>query len=179
MGWTWQMLRHRVVAQRTVLVVVLLVATCCTALLGTFTLLLTSSEDRALSVALSRAPESATEVEVRMKLDEDDPGPGLAGGTAFLDDLLGEIPSARTAWLASPWMRVDTGDGMLDPITYLAESPLLPSQARLVDGTWPGTALDDAGRLQGVISIGDLNAHQSHTQEQTIHLLHEYIYGYV
>ena len=29
----------------------------------------------------------------------------------------------------------------------------------------------------GLISIGDLNAHQSTAQEQTIHLMHEYLYG--
>jgi CBS domain-containing protein len=38
--------------------------------------------------------------------------------------------------------------------------------------------LDDQGNLRGMISIGDLNAHEAHSQERTIHLLHEYIYGY-
>lgn len=37
----------------------------------------------------------------------------------------------------------------------------------------------DQGRLVGLISIGDLNAYQNSSQEQTIHLLREYIYGYV
>lgn len=37
--------------------------------------------------------------------------------------------------------------------------------------------LDDADRLLGVVSIGDLNAHMSRDQEVTIHILHEYIYG--
>jgi CBS domain-containing protein len=38
----------------------------------------------------------------------------------------------------------------------------------------------DGGRhLLGLISIGDLNAHQAHAQEQTIYLLNEYIYGRV
>jgi CBS domain-containing protein len=36
----------------------------------------------------------------------------------------------------------------------------------------------DAGeRLLAMISIGDLNAYETTAQEQTIHLLHEYIYG--
>jgi len=39
--------------------------------------------------------------------------------------------------------------------------------------------VSESGELQGLISIGDLNAAQSHDQEQTIHLLHEYIHGYV
>ena len=37
--------------------------------------------------------------------------------------------------------------------------------------------VDDSDQLLGLISIGDLNAHESHTKEQTIHLLHQYIYG--
>lgn len=35
----------------------------------------------------------------------------------------------------------------------------------------------DDGRLLGLISIGDLNAHEMSSKEQTIHLLHEYLYG--
>jgi CBS domain-containing protein len=37
--------------------------------------------------------------------------------------------------------------------------------------------VDAEEHLLALISIGDLNAYQSTTQEQTIHLLHEYIYG--
>jgi CBS domain-containing protein len=37
--------------------------------------------------------------------------------------------------------------------------------------------LDDAEQLCGMISIGDLNAHEAHSKDMTIHLLHEYIYG--
>jgi CBS domain-containing protein len=39
--------------------------------------------------------------------------------------------------------------------------------------------LDDADKLCGLISIGDLNAHETNTKEMTIHLLQEYIYGHV
>jgi CBS domain-containing protein len=37
--------------------------------------------------------------------------------------------------------------------------------------------LDDARCLCGLISIGDLNAHEAHDHELTIHVLQEYIYG--
>ncbi|MCI0639588.1 MAG: CBS domain-containing protein [Gemmataceae bacterium] len=37
--------------------------------------------------------------------------------------------------------------------------------------------VDEQGQLHGMISIGDLNAYETTTQERTIHLLHEYIYG--
>ena len=39
--------------------------------------------------------------------------------------------------------------------------------------------VDDEGRLLGLISIGDLNAYEAACQEQTIHFLHEYLYGRV
>jgi CBS-domain-containing membrane protein len=38
---------------------------------------------------------------------------------------------------------------------------------------------DGDGQLIGLVSIGDLNAHQATSQEQTIYLLHEYLYGRV
>jgi CBS domain-containing protein len=38
--------------------------------------------------------------------------------------------------------------------------------------------VNDSGQLCGLISIGDLNAHESSTHEMTIHLLREYISGH-
>jgi CBS domain-containing protein len=35
----------------------------------------------------------------------------------------------------------------------------------------------ERGKLLGMISIGDLNAHHASHQEQTIHFLNDYIYG--
>ena len=37
--------------------------------------------------------------------------------------------------------------------------------------------VNDAEQVQGLVSIGDLNAYENHSQEQTIHFLHQYIYG--
>jgi CBS domain-containing protein len=39
--------------------------------------------------------------------------------------------------------------------------------------------LDDATQLCGMISIGDLNAHEANDHELTIHVLQEYIHGRV
>jgi CBS domain-containing protein len=39
--------------------------------------------------------------------------------------------------------------------------------------------VDEAGLLCGLISIGDLNAHEAHDHEFTIHILQEYIHGRV
>ena len=37
--------------------------------------------------------------------------------------------------------------------------------------------VDQQGKLHGVISIGDINGWQLNGQKQTIHYLHEYLYG--
>ena len=37
--------------------------------------------------------------------------------------------------------------------------------------------VDEKDRLVGIVSIGDLNAFNANTQEQTLHVLQEYIYG--
>jgi CBS domain-containing protein len=37
--------------------------------------------------------------------------------------------------------------------------------------------VDDNGQLHGLISIGDLNAYEAYSQEQTIHVMTEYIHG--
>jgi CBS domain-containing protein len=39
--------------------------------------------------------------------------------------------------------------------------------------------VDDERRLMGLVSIGDLNAYEATSQEHTIHMLHEYLYGRV
>jgi CBS domain-containing protein len=39
--------------------------------------------------------------------------------------------------------------------------------------------VDEEHRLQGLISIGDLNAYETSDHEQTIYLLQEYVYGRV
>ena len=36
---------------------------------------------------------------------------------------------------------------------------------------------DEAGRLMGLVSIGDVNAYHVHAHEATIHALQEYVYG--
>ncbi len=38
--------------------------------------------------------------------------------------------------------------------------------------------IDGDNRIAGIISIGDLNAHEANAQELTIHHLREYIYSY-
>jgi CBS domain-containing protein len=37
--------------------------------------------------------------------------------------------------------------------------------------------VDESGNIAGIVSIGDLNAYISDSQESTIHSLHEYLHG--
>ena len=39
--------------------------------------------------------------------------------------------------------------------------------------------VDEEGCVLGLVSIGDLNAHDNHSHEQTIHFLEQYIHGQV
>ena len=39
--------------------------------------------------------------------------------------------------------------------------------------------MDEQGQLVGIVTIGDLNAYQLHSQELTISMLHDYLYGRV
>ena len=67
MGWSLRVLRHRAAAQRTLLATVVAVALIGASLLGTFALLLFTSEHRALDTALTRAPATATTVARRVR----------------------------------------------------------------------------------------------------------------
>ena len=97
MGWSLRVLRHRAAAQRTLLATVVAVALVGASLLGTFALLLFTSEHRALDTALDRAPATATDIDVVLpRRDKSDPADAIAAGKAFLDDLLGDVPATRT-----------------------------------------------------------------------------------
>ncbi|MDQ0371913.1 FtsX-like permease family protein [Cellulomonas humilata] len=152
MGWSLRVLRHRAAAQRTLLATVVAVALIGASLLGTFALLLFTSENRALDTALNRAPITATDVDALLTLDNDDPEVAVASGQAFLDDLLGEVPSTRTLWLTSPMYRLlSQGQTVNAPLAYLAVNPEIPQNATLVAGAWPTTGTDGQGRVQVVV----------------------------
>ena len=126
MGWSLRVLRHRAAAQRTLLATVVAVALVGASLLGTFALLLFTSEHRALDAALDRAPAVATDIDVDLRLDRGTPEPATAAGQAFLDDLLGDVPSTRTEWLTSPMYRLTGEEGQILPLAYLADYPEMP-----------------------------------------------------
>ena len=148
MGWSLRVLRHRAAAQRTLLATVVAVALIGASLLGTFALLLFTSEHRALDTALTRAPATATDIDVDLTLQRGSPLVATDAAEAYLDELLGDVPSTRTTWLTSPMYRLTGEDGYIQPMAYLADYPDVPSHATLLTGQWPTTATDDSGRVQ-------------------------------
>ncbi len=149
MGWSLRVLRHRAAAQRTLLATVLAVALVGASLLGTFALLLFTSEHHALDTALAQTPAAQTDVDAELSLDSShSPAEAVAVGTGFLDDLLGDVPSERSHWLTSPMYRLlGLGEGV-PPLAYLASYPQIPAHATLLAGAWPTSATDDQGRVQ-------------------------------
>lgn len=146
MGWTLRVLRHRAAAQSTLLAAVLAVALVGATLLGTFALLLHTSENDALGEALGRAPAESTELEVVLTVDGI-PVKALDRADTFLDDALGDIGSERSRWLTSNLVHVGEGSRISLPMAYLASSPAVPEHATLVAGAWPDAAVDARGRI--------------------------------
>ncbi|MGY4643537.1 FtsX-like permease family protein [Cellulomonas sp. URHB0016] len=147
-GWTLRLLRRRAAAQSTLVVAVLAVALVGASLLGTFALLLHASDHRALDAALDQAPASRTDVDAFLVLDGQNPAAAVGAADSFLDDLLGDVPSDRTQWLASPVYRMPLVPGAVAPLAYLASNPEIPAHADLVTGRWPDRATDDQGRVE-------------------------------
>jgi CBS domain-containing protein len=57
------------------------------------------------------------------------------------------------------------------------ETPLEEARGAMKNRRIRHLPVMEGGRLCGLVSIGDLNAHQMTSQEHTIHLMHEYLYG--
>ncbi|WP_315095269.1 hypothetical protein, partial [uncultured Cellulomonas sp.] len=149
MGWSLRVLRHRAAAQRTLLATVVAVALVGSSLLGTFALLLFTSEHRALDTALDRAPATATDIDVILTIGRTEPLNAVASGGEFLDELLGDVPSTRTQWLTSPMYRLPgEGSAVTAPMAYLAVNPQVPEHAMLLAGAWPATGTDDQDRVE-------------------------------
>jgi hypothetical protein len=147
MGWSLRVLRHRAAAQRTLLVTVVAVALVGSSLLGTFALLLHTSEHDALNIALDQAAAPSTVIDVKLPVGHGDPTQTIAAGEKYLDDLLGAVPSERDRWIASPMYFLAPEAGPTSPLAYLATNPAVPENADLLAGEWPTAGTDAAGRV--------------------------------
>lgn len=66
-----------------------------------------------------------------------------------------------------------------DPVCCDAHADLEEVSAIMSNRRIRHVPVCDDGRLVGLISIGDINAHNASNQEATIHFLNDYIYGRV
>jgi len=137
------------IAQRALLLPVLAVSVVGATLLGTFLLLLTAGQQRALAVGLEREPVASRELDSRYALIDVTQGPSvLTKANAALDDFLGSLPTDRTAWLTSPMYEIDGTSDPRPPYAYFASYPVTTDHTRLVAGAMPTSRADAAGRLQ-------------------------------
>ncbi|RYV51942.1 FtsX-like permease family protein [Pengzhenrongella frigida] len=148
MSWSVRIMWRRAVAQRTIIATVLAVAILGSTLLGTFALLLTSSEQRALTVTLTRSPPSATELETGLTIGLNEPDAAIATAHAALAEVTGDLATTSSQWVASPPYELPRDGGASAPLGYLAAVPDVEALATLRSGTWPVAATDAAGRVQ-------------------------------
>ncbi|QTE31160.1 ABC transporter permease [Pengzhenrongella sicca] len=148
MSWSVRMMLRRAVAQRTILATVLAVAILGSTLLGTFALLLTSSQERALTVTLIRSPPAATEIETGLAIGRNEPNAAIEAAHAALAEVIGDVPATSTEWIASPAYRLPGDAGITAPLGYVGAVPEVSTIATLRSGAWPATAADAAGRVQ-------------------------------
>src|ERR1043166_1878815 len=89
-------------------------------------------------------------------------------------DMLQRVLVARSDPASTPVGEVMTTEVLFcQPHTTVEEARGVMKNRRVR----PLPVLDGNERLLGLISIGDLNAHEAHHQEQTISVLEAYIYG--
>lgn len=90
-------------------------------------------------------------------------------------DILQRVVAERRDPSATRVREVWTSDVMCcQPHTNLDEARVVMKERRIRHLP----VVNDDGQLCGLISIGDLNAHDAHSKDMTIHLLQEYIYGH-
>jgi ABC-type antimicrobial peptide transport system permease subunit len=147
-GWTLRLLAHRAPTQASLLVTVLAVAVLGSGLLGTFGLLLTESEARALQTALSRAPVSESDVDVEVTPGVRDPLPSVEAAEGVLATVVEGIPHTSDRWLTSVPYKLPAGDVRPAPLGYLASQPAMDERATLRDGRWPESPVDGDGRVE-------------------------------
>ncbi|WP_158580681.1 ABC transporter permease [Cellulomonas rhizosphaerae] len=142
------LLLHRARSQQSLLLVVLAVTVVGATLLGTFALLLAASENRMLAVAMEQSAPGSREIDVTVSSGSAaDVAGALPPADAFLDDLLGGLPSDRDAWLASSLYTIEGTADARAPYTYFAANAQYAQSSTLVSGAFPTSGVDAAGRV--------------------------------
>ncbi|WP_156374080.1 permease [Cellulomonas sp. Leaf334] len=159
---------RRARAQVAVLVAVLTVMVAGASLVGTCVLLLTASPQRALQLAMVRAPVADVEVGVALGFPEEPDDPDVservattardasgaaAEAVAMLTDPFGDLPTTTTAW-SSTVMRYLPADGRPLRLAYLAEPDDRDARGTLVGGRWPDAAGEAALPTSAARALG-------------------------
>lgn len=148
MGGNGRLLLRRARSQRALLVAVLSVALVGSTVLGTFALLLATSQHHLLAVALGGTPPAEREIDVALTLGDGGDGAGaVAHGTQFLDHLLDGVPATRTQWLESTIYDVRGTTDRVAPYVYLAANPQVATSSTVLSGAFPTTGVDSQGRV--------------------------------
>ncbi|ROS23039.1 FtsX-like permease family protein [Cellulomonas sp. PhB150] len=149
MGGNSRLLLRRARSQQTLLLAVLAVALVGATVLGTFALLLATSQHHMLAVALDRTSAADREIDVTLTLTsgEDTGAAAVEHGTAFLDQLLGDVPASREEWLSSVMYSIQGTDDPIAPYAYLASTPRVQASSTLLSGEFPTTGVDEQGRI--------------------------------
>ncbi|MCC2307074.1 FtsX-like permease family protein [Cellulomonas chengniuliangii] len=144
MRWATRLVLRRAATQRVVLAAVLAVAVVGAGLLGTFALLVSASDDRAVTADLARRPASELEVEAVLTIGAKDTDAAIEGAAKGLTAALGGMPAIRHEWLTSVDYRFPSPQaGSLDVLLRLAAFDGATEHARLVAGSWPSASPAD------------------------------------
>jgi hypothetical protein len=139
---------------------VLAVAVVGATLLGTFQLLLVTSEHRALDVALDGEPAQTREIDAHVGLVDATRGvPVLQHATAAFDEVIGDVPADRSTWMSSAMYAVAGTADPEQPYVYLASYPPVPANSRVVAGAMPTAATDAQGRVQVAVPLATTKAY--------------------
>lgn len=148
MGWRWRVLVRRLRDQAAVLATVAVVALVATTLLGTYALLLDGTQNDALDEALHRADDASVRFAATLRPNGEDPEAVLTAARDVVADTLDGIPSDEEVWRTGPLVRLPrpSASGPV-PLGYVAAYPAVAEHGRLVTGSWPDRARDEAGRV--------------------------------
>jgi CBS domain-containing protein len=99
---------------------------------------------------------------------------GEVAGMFTERDVLRRVVGERRDPATTPVREVMT----IEVVCCTPESPIEEARAAMMNRRIRHLPVRDGDRkILGMISIGDLNAYHLSSQEHTIHLLHEYLYG--
>ncbi|MBD8058212.1 permease [Cellulomonas sp. JH27-2] len=148
-----ELVRRRGLAQIGVLAAVLAVMVAGSALVGVCVMLTTASPQRALQLAVVRAPAADVQVGVAIGFPDDpadtvdelvattarDPHEAVAQATSLLTGVFGLLPTTTTTWSSTVMEYLPSGGGGLR-LGYLADLDDPATRATLVSGRWPDAA---------------------------------------